>query len=322
MFPWFTNFPYRACSQCRRKHSCSQCICKHKTFMFKCKCKRKHSFSYINAYTSIHAHNVDAKIHDANIHVHAHNINADIHDVDIHAHVHNTDINVHGHNANVNIHVHSPSFKAHSLSLNIHYCSRSLLLLMKTQPHNHSQFMITHNSLLIITNRSFTKTRTSHINHILHKTCDSHKRTKTWKLEEIKLTYLETSKFKDFAHGSLLIASKFWLTTINNHISWMMNNLWLMNNLVDLPPIHGRLWLHYSTSISFPKALKFNNEYIIQLYCWSFTKSTTSIDLKSIQTPLATDVEIVLYVIATQKNGGWKCVIIAFKRNEKSKNFF
>jgi len=211
--------------------------------------------------------------------------------------------------------LHSKLIVSHSTFIIVHvpsYCSwrHNLTITHNSWSHIHS--------LLIITNRSFTKTRTSHINHILHKTCDSHKRTKTRKLEEIKLTYLETSKFKDFAHGylnSLLIASKFWLTTINNHISWMMNNLWLMNNLVDLPPIHGRLWLHYSTSISFPKALKFNNEYIIQLYCWSFTKSTTSIDFRSIQTPLATNVEIVLYAIATQKNRGWKCVTIAFKRN-------
>ncbi len=62
--------------------------------------------------------------------------------------------------------------------------------------------------LSIITNHSFIKVGTSQINHIphkshSHKTHDSHKCTKSWKLEVIKLTYLETWKFKNLVHGCL-----------------------------------------------------------------------------------------------------------------------
>jgi hypothetical protein len=187
-----------------------------------------------------HKHKCKYSCSNVNANTHAHNVNVD---------VHNSDINAHGHNTNVDVHAHSPSFNTH-----IH-------------------------SLLIITDHSLIEAKTSQINHISHKSrshksCNSRKCTKTWKLEVIKLTYHETWKFKDLIHGYLNLLYHLLLGS-DQQPSTTFYEWWAIYDEQTILRIH----LPYmdncgSTSISSPKAFKFNNEYIAQLYCWGFTKST------------------------------------------------
>ncbi len=144
-------------------------------------------------------------------------------------------------------------------------------------------------SFLIIRDCSFTKAGTSHINHIPHmshssRIHNSHKNTKTWKLGVIKLTYLETRKFKKPQAWLLELAIACFQALTNNHQQphfvsdeRSVTNWWAI------------LWIHFLYMDGFVFIIQsqyrlqklWNLTMNVQLYYWSFTTSTNSIKSRS-----------------------------------------